>query len=64
MCFADGTDVMKVRQILSTLGIETEGNIQMSRERALVDFGHYAVSPKLQGQQRDLGRGAKLGGTS
>jgi hypothetical protein len=58
--FADGTDVMKVRQILSTLGIETEGNIQMSRERALVDFGHYAVSPKLQGQQRDLGRGAKL----
>jgi hypothetical protein len=58
--FADGSDVTKVRQILSTLGIETEGNIQMTRARALVDFGHYAVSPKLQKQLRDLGKGAKL----
>jgi hypothetical protein len=58
--FADGPDVTKVREILTGLGIETEGNIQMSRERALVDFGHYAVSPKLHRQLRDQGKGAKL----
>jgi len=60
MGFANGRDVDALKKNLEELGIETEGNIQMTRDRALIDFGHYVVSPQLQRQHREAGKAAKL----